>query len=495
MEEDDSVYVRATNNGFAQYFSDGSTPHRLDGEFARGDSGFACVRQRVGTSYGRSMQGRCQNTGNNYPVECLGVLAAFLDARADEDVCVAEDCLANVQALYKRGDWRSFGSTDIPVGRLTHRERIRSGARAINNTIRTIIATRHALGSCSRVRHVRAHTGGMDVDSTLNDRADKLAKTARSTQAGSREPFTDNEERAIFFAPLHGVDGPHTYISGDLRKTLKRVIKAEQQRNWAACEGAQGLFPKQCQSDIQEYCGWLNRVRNPQLVAFAVMSALRSLPTPHRYARRRSESVRNMTAMCPLCSGGITGDTDHALGCQIVVGVRQGVESMIDDELSRCGIPSGREIYDNQVRLPPTCLYWYTAHRVRVNVKRGVAAEVAEALVEQHRFDKTSGILGAQPKYLQRALHHFLPNFNEQRLNRLRSRLRTLALTGAMNTYKEYLRGIRSWAKNAEHADRKRRILGVTDGSPLSEQLLKAWGVADTAWIGPARDNTWRPTD
>ena len=168
---------------------------------------------------------------------------------------------------------------------------------------------------------------------------------------------------------------------------------------------------------------------------------------------------------------------------------------MIDDELSRCGIPSGREIYDNQVRLPPTCLYWYTAHRVRVNVKRGVAAEVAEALVEQHRFDKTSGILGAQPKYLQRALHHFLPNFNEQRLNRLRSRLRTLALTGAMNTYKEYLRGIRSWAKNAEHADRKRRILGVTDGSPLGEQLLKAWGVADTAWIGSARDNTWRPTD
>jgi hypothetical protein len=67
--------------------------------------------QQVGTSYGRSMQGRCQNTGNNYPVECLGVLAAFLDARADEDVCVAEDCLANVQALYKRGDWRSFGGS------------------------------------------------------------------------------------------------------------------------------------------------------------------------------------------------------------------------------------------------------------------------------------------------------------------------------------------------------------------------------------------------
>jgi hypothetical protein len=212
VEEDDIVYVRARNNGFAQYFSDGSTPHSLDGEFARGDSGFACIRQQVGTSYGRSMQGRCQNTGNNYPVECLGVLAACLDARADEDVCVAEDCLANIQALYKRGDWRSFGSTDIPVGRLTHRERIRSGARAINKTIRTIIATRHALGSCSRVRHVRAHTGGMDVDSTLNDRADKLAKAARSTQAGSREPFTDNEERVIFFAPLHGVDGPRTSL-------------------------------------------------------------------------------------------------------------------------------------------------------------------------------------------------------------------------------------------------------------------------------------------
>jgi hypothetical protein len=136
----------------------------------------------------------------------------------------------------------------------------------------------------------------------------------------------------------------HTYISGDLRKTLKRVIKAEQQRNWAAREGTQGLFPKQRLSDIQEYCGWLSRVRNPQLVAFAVMSALRSSPTPHRYARRRSESVRNTTAMCPLCSGGIVGDTDHALGLQTVMGMRQGVESVMGDELSRCGIPPGREI-------------------------------------------------------------------------------------------------------------------------------------------------------
>jgi hypothetical protein len=123
---------------------------------------------------------------------------------------------------------------------------------------------------------------------------------------------------------------------------------------------------------------------------------------------------------------------------------------------------------------------------MRTKVQRGIPADIAEAL-EQNRFDEFSGILGAQPRYLQRALHYFLPNFNEQQLNRLRSRLRSLALIGAMHVYREYLRGIRVWTKSAEHTDRKRRILDMDDGLPLGDQLLKAWGVADTAWIGPIR--------
>jgi hypothetical protein len=126
---------------------------------------------------------------------------------------------------------------------------------------------------------------------------------------------------------------------------------------------------------------------------------------------------------------------------------------------------------------------------MRIKVKSEIPADIAEALVEQNRFDEFCGILGAQPRYLQRALHYFLPNFNEQHLIRLRSRLRSLALIGALRVYREYLRGIRSWAKNAEHTDLKRHILGMDVGLPLGDQLLKAWGVADTAWIGPIRHN------
>jgi hypothetical protein len=60
-------------------------------------------------------------------------------------------------------------------------------------------------------------------------------------------------------------------------------------------------------------------------------------------------------------------------------------------------------------------------------------------------------MLGAQPKYIQRALHHFLPGFNERQLNRPRVRLRKLALVGAMHVYKEYLRGMCRWARDEGH--------------------------------------------
>jgi hypothetical protein len=231
------------------------------------------------------------------------------------------------------------------------------------------------------------------------------------------------------------------------------------------------------------------------------------LPTPDRYARRRPAAVRASTGACPLCTGGDAGDTDHSLECITVAGTRRGVQAVLDDELSRFGVHPAGEVYGEPPQIPSTCLYWYTDGRYggdSVDVRDGVSTHIAEALQQQHEFNRTCGMLGAQPKYIQRALHHFLPGFNERQLNRLRVRLRKLALDGAMHVYKKYLRGMCRWARDEGHARSHHAILNSmsagsanvrgasrdqrggddTGGSALSEELMKAWKIADTDWIG-----------
>jgi hypothetical protein len=127
---------------------------------------------------------------------------------------------------------------------MTHRNRIRSGARALNTTIRKVVAKRYEHGASTRIRHVRAHTHGKDVHSRMNERADRLANGAREASTDAGPPFMINDERVLFFAPVRGTSGPRTYVSGDLRKTLKRIARGGQQNRWAECTGRQGQFPR-----------------------------------------------------------------------------------------------------------------------------------------------------------------------------------------------------------------------------------------------------------
>ena len=215
------LYVKVRPSAMVEYYTDGSTPVAV--------GGFAAVRATVAGNPGRVIVGVCQNTGNNYPVECSGVLAALLDAEVTEVVCVNEDCLANVQALYRGSDWTDNGEANIPVGMLTHRQRIRSGARAINNTIRKVIKMRYRYGASSRARYVRAHTGAMDVRSRMNDKADGWAKAARINRMERYPPFTLNDELVLYYTS-EGERCTPVYVSGDLRRTLKRMVRDGQRR-------------------------------------------------------------------------------------------------------------------------------------------------------------------------------------------------------------------------------------------------------------------------
>ena len=100
-------------------------------------------------------------------------------------------------------------ATCIRNGGMTHRQRIRSGARAINNTIRRIVRRRYELGTVTRVRHVRAHTGGSDRDSRFNDQADALAKEASRIERVRKFPYTMNDETVLFYTKRWNKPGRH----------------------------------------------------------------------------------------------------------------------------------------------------------------------------------------------------------------------------------------------------------------------------------------------
>jgi exonuclease III len=355
-----TLTIRPGPLGFTRYYTDGSTPMQVSDGLAPGNAGFACIRLSAGNVPDRSLQGTCRNTGNNYSVECAGVLSALLDARIDEDVAIYTDCQAHVHA-------QSHAN-------ITHRHRCRSGSRAYNTTIRKVIKARQVAGGCCQITYVPAHTGGTDIHSRANAVADRLAKSARHMYQGTCSPFTYNDEQVLFFTPLFGDHGPPNYVSGDLRKVLKSMARVQQQRRWAGCTGRQGAFPKRCSKDIQSYCTWLSKTKNPALLRFAVLAALRQLPTPGRFFRRRPVVEQLQYGSCPLCHSGTIADSEHAITCPWLRLARTGyvrdfMSMLANTSAEPNSHPTGRLAgeWAKAVRwplhIPPSraewCAYWY----------------------------------------------------------------------------------------------------------------------------------------
>jgi hypothetical protein len=244
-------------------------------------------------------------------------------------VWISTDNLACVQSMHRLGDWRTHQTSTIPSGTVSARSRIRSGARAYITTMRKVIEARRAMGAFTRIAWVRAHTGGDDACSRANDKADKLANAARRIRAAKPSAFMYNDERLLYYTLLHGDRGPPNYVAGDLRKALKRIVRVGQRRAWEACTGRQGIFPAECGSDILQYCSWLSRIESPELLRFAVLAALKQLPTPGRFFRRHARSKQLEFGSCPLCHHGAIADSVHAITCPWLGGLRNGVAKSI----------------------------------------------------------------------------------------------------------------------------------------------------------------------
>jgi hypothetical protein len=77
------------------------------------------------------------------------------------------------------------------------------------------------------------------------------------------------------------------------------------------------------------YCSWLSKVKSPELLRFAVLAALRLLPTPARFFRRHERSKQLEFGSCPLCHHGALADSVHAITCPWLGGLRNGVTKSV----------------------------------------------------------------------------------------------------------------------------------------------------------------------
>ena len=342
-------------------------------------------------------------------------------------------------------------ATGIRNGGMTHRQRIRSGARAINNTIRRVVRRRYELGTVTRVRHVRAHTGGSDRDSRFNDQADALAKEASRMEGVRKFPYTMNDETVLFYTKRWNMPGrPFVYVSGDLRGALKRLVRGAQQVKWNSCSGSQAEFPRSCGDDIQNYCEWVRRLRNRKMFRFAVMAALSILPTPALTASGTAGEVAEAARSCPLCDMGAEATLHHVLTCPYV-------QEVARPNYSRVLLPRDRSpalrfdrgevgSYHDADHQP---LYWFRGDRgssdLDLPTTDCVPVDMWRAFVRQHKFCRLTGGLGGIPMGARRLITWMYPGVSLSEVDDVISRVRLECLSSYVLTYQTYQEGLRRW--------------------------------------------------
>lgn len=311
-----------------------------DGSASGVFSGFAATSSPGGPdSRMRAIVGRMKARHVVYSNEKLAHVAGHVLSPADKPEDVATDCLSGVFAIQGSRFAPPDGVTATKT--LSNRGRIRQGARPVLNTERKMISCRRFLfpASHTHYRHVLGHTGGQDLDSTMNDLGDWLANAARRWSARSYEhdfipDVTYNDELVLVYLQTRRYDEdgasylptPH-HVDGDIRRALKRQLVGDLVEEWANHPGLPGEFARRYGSLMAEHCRAVRRARVPGSLRASLLvlcQAYALLPPgvhgqfcaayPEEWHQTQSSAV------CPLCHSGARVDTRHMLLCPAVAG-------------------------------------------------------------------------------------------------------------------------------------------------------------------------------
>jgi len=247
-----------------------------------------------------------RTSGNNYLAELVAFAAALIQTPLDTDSVTWSDALS-VKHAVERGRDRSDDGSLLHSFHLTQRQRILSAARPVMNIVRAVIAVREG---ASDISHVRAHTGGADVHSRLNEVADAEANRARIEAAETGElPYLLAGEEKVWMS-VNGVP-----VIGSYRRQVLRAAAGKSLARLASMS-SQGLLAGHG-GRFTSYCAAVAKTRNPHLIRFATLAIAEWLPCEKvcwNKARESDNLGRGPT--CKLCGDPVESVRHTLCDCQ-----------------------------------------------------------------------------------------------------------------------------------------------------------------------------------
>jgi ribonuclease HI len=248
-----------------------------------------------------------RTSGNNYLAELVAFAAALIQTPVDTDSVTWSDALS-VKHAAERGRDRSDDGSLLRTFHLTQRQRILSAARPVMNIVRAVISAR---AGASDIRHVRAHTGGADVHSQLNEVADVEANRARIEAAATGEfiPYLLAGEERVCMS-VNGVSVIGSYRRQVLRAAAGRALAR------LASMPSQGLLAGHG-GRFTSYCTAVAKTRSPHLIRFATLAIAEWLPCEKVCWNKARESDNlGRGQSCKLCGEPVESVRHVLCDCQ-----------------------------------------------------------------------------------------------------------------------------------------------------------------------------------
>lgn len=245
-------------------------------------------------------------SGNNYLSELTALVSALTVVPEDANLHVRSDALSVRDALLIGRDRDTRTGEAKGSYSITQRKRILSAARPTMNLARALICARSGRTTIS---HVRAHTGGADVGSLLNEAADRVANAARIRAAGSSPPHELAGEEKMSMM-VRGVR-----VVGSYRQHLQRELDRKALQRWALLPH-QGKLARQHGARLLSLLDTVSRRGSPAVRLALTLLVTRWLPTEERLASSaRVTNNDSRGATCKLCGAALETNRHAILEC------------------------------------------------------------------------------------------------------------------------------------------------------------------------------------
>jgi hypothetical protein len=189
---------------------------------------------------------------------------------AERDLDIATDSKSSIDSIYssRDRDWARGQSGWKRSFTIPQRKRILTAGRPIVNCIRGLISARSGATS---LRHVRAHTGGSDLDSRGNDLADSKANVARIESEQAVLPFELAGEDSVTLS-VRGCSA-----SGSYRRAMRKAF-AKDRLDSLAAQKPDGTVSHQHRlavynrSGVSSFCTAAQKSHSPDLMKYAMLA-------------------------------------------------------------------------------------------------------------------------------------------------------------------------------------------------------------------------------